>query len=57
MRNVMKKLSGKFRNRNWAVIALNAMAILAVVQNMNAGCLWIDHQPEIPDGARHFRRF
>lgn len=57
MRNVMKKLLQKIKNRNWAVIALNAMAVLAVVQNMNAGCFWIDHQPEIPDEARRFRRF
>ncbi len=57
MRKVIKGFSEKFKNRNWAVIALNAMAILAVVQNMNAGCLWIDHQPGIPDEARRFRRF
>ncbi len=57
MKKTVKNLLTKLKNRNWAVIALNAMALLTVIQNVNAGCGWIDHQPEIPEEAKRFRRF
>ncbi len=51
--NAFKKLKSK----NWAVLTLNVMALVMVVQNMNAGCFWIEHQPEVPEEARRFRKF
>ncbi|RKJ05646.1 cyclic lactone autoinducer peptide [bacterium D16-54] len=37
--------------------AFNALAILTVFQNVNSGCMWLDHQPEVPEEARRFKRF
>lgn len=51
--HVIKKLKSK----NWMITALNAMALVTVIQNVNAGCIWLDHQPEVPKEARRFRRF
>lgn len=57
MKKTMNLVLTKLRNRNWAVVALNAMALMVIVQNMNAGCGWVDHQPEVPKEARSFRKF
>ena len=57
MKKTVRNLLTKLKNRNWAVIALNAMALLTVIQNVNAGCGWIDHQPVIPEEAKRFKRF
>ena len=47
----------KIRSKNWMITALNAMAVLVVIQNVNAGCFWVDHQPEVQEEARRFRKF
>ena len=47
----------KLKSKNWMITALNAMALVAVIHNVNAGCFWVDHQPEVPKEARRFRRF
>lgn len=31
---------------------LNALALIAVVYNMNAVCMWLAYQPEIPESAK-----
>lgn len=31
---------------------LNALALIAVVYNMNAACMWLAYQPEIPESAK-----
>ena len=51
--NVLKKMG----NKNWTMVALNALAILTVFQNVNSGCMWLDHQPEVPEEAMAFKRF
>lgn len=51
------KLIKKLKSKNWMMAALNAMAMLTVIQNANAGCFWVDHQPEVPEEARRFRKF
>ncbi len=48
--NAFKKL----KNKNWAVLTLNALALFTVIQN---GCAWLEHQPEVPEEARRFRKF
>lgn len=53
IRSMVKKMKGK----NWTVLALNALAVMTVIQNMNSGCIWLDHQPEVPEEARRFRKF
>lgn len=31
---------------------LNALAIIAVVHNVNAACVWLIYQPEVPESAK-----
>lgn len=31
---------------------LNALAIIAVVHNVNAACIWLAYQPEVPETAK-----
>ncbi len=57
MRKWTDKLIKKLKSKNWMMAALNAMAVLTVIQNANAGCFWVDHQPEVPEEARRFRKF
>lgn len=57
MKKNINNVLAKLRSKNWAVVALNAMAVMVVIQNMNAGCVWVDHQPEVPEEARSFRKF
>ncbi len=48
---------GKLKSKNWALLALNAMALITVVQNVNSGCAWLNHQPQVPEEAKRFRKF
>lgn len=57
MRKMTCNMIKKLKSKNWMMLTLNAMALMAVVQNVNAGCFWVDHQPEVPEEARRFRRF
>ena len=57
MKKTKDHLLTKLKNRNWATTALNAMALMVIIQNMNSGCGWIDHQPEVPKEAQRFRKF
>lgn len=56
MRETMNKVWMKMKNQNWAILALNAMALLVVIQNVNATCAFIDHQPEVPEEAKRFKK-
>lgn len=53
----MRKLLDKLKKRNWTVIMMNALALMVVFQNVNAACVWIDHQPEVPEEAKRFKKF
>lgn len=57
MNNFMKEIAKKVKCQNWAIITMNALALIVVVQNVNAACVWIDHQPEVPEEAKSFRKF
>ncbi len=57
MRKTIHDSLMRLKNKNWFVLALNAMAVVTVIQNMNTGCAWLDHQPEIPKEAKRFRTF
>jgi cyclic lactone autoinducer peptide len=56
MKKLVSKISMKMKKKNWTVIAMNALALLAVVQNVNATCAWLDHQPEVPVEAQQFKK-
>lgn len=53
----MGKILKKIKTKNWALIAMNALAFMMVIQNVNAACVWVDHQPEVPEEAKSFRKF
>lgn len=53
----MKKVVKKLKMKNWTIIAFNALALMAVIQNVNATCFWMDHQPDVPEAARRFKKF
>lgn len=50
--NMVKKL----KKKNWVVIAMNAVALMVVIQNVNSVCIWIDGQPEVPEEAKRLKR-
>lgn len=52
----MSKVWAKLKKQNWAILALNAMALVMVIQNVNAACAFVDHQPEVPEEAQRFKK-
>lgn len=57
MRQKVHNMLTKLKSKNWTMYVLNAVAFVMVIQNMNTGCLWVDHQPEVPEEAKRFRKF
>ncbi|SET56671.1 cyclic lactone autoinducer peptide [Lacrimispora sphenoides] len=53
----MSKITKKLKSQNWTVFMMNALALLVVAQNVNAACAWLQHQPEVPEEAKRFRKF
>ncbi|WP_312442885.1 MULTISPECIES: cyclic lactone autoinducer peptide [Lachnospiraceae] len=53
----MSKITKKLKSQNWTVFMMNALALLVVTQNVNAACAWLQHQPEVPEEAKRFRKF
>lgn len=51
----MKLLKKLFSKANVGV-ALQVLAIIAVVQNVNAACTWLAYQPEVPASAKKFMK-
>lgn len=44
--------------KNWGegvMKALNALALLLVMQTANSACIWVAHQPEYPEEANKFK--
>lgn len=56
MREKFCKAMKKLKGQNWTVVALNAMALMVVIQNMNTTCAWLDHQPEVPEDALRYKK-
>lgn len=56
MRETMRKVLNKMKKQNWTILALNAMALVMVIQNVNTACAWVDHQPEVPEAAQRFKK-
>lgn len=53
----MKNLLSKLKSQKWSVLMLNALALMMVFQNVNVTCAWIEHQPEVPEEAKRFKKF
>lgn len=53
MKRIIKQLKGKY-----GVIGLMNLCALAVVfQSVSATCVWAQHQPEVPEAAKRFKKF
>lgn len=50
----MKKWYGKLRG---IVNLTNVFALVMVIYTANAACLWVHHQPTLPEEAKKFRKF
>lgn len=57
MYNIMSKIKGLLKNQKKTIMILNFLALIMMVQNVNATCGWLMHQPEVPDEAKNFRKF
>lgn len=57
MRKTIRNAMMKLKKQNWTMLALNAIALMIVIQNVNVACAWVDHQPEVPEEAKRFRAF
>ena len=53
----MSKITKNLKSQNLTVFMLNALALLVAAQNVNAACAWLQHQPEVPEEAKRFRKF
>lgn len=53
----MHKVKRLLRNQSKAIMLLNSLALIMVIQNVNATCGWLMHQPKVPDEAIKFRKF
>lgn len=53
MKNWLKKLQEK----NKMVGICNLLALAVMVYTANAACLWVIHQPKVPDEIRALRKF
>lgn len=51
----MRRLKKLFTKANVGV-ALNALALVAVIHNVNAACMWLAYQPEVPESAKKFMK-
>lgn len=53
----MKKAILKLQKKVNILGVLNALAFALMVGSVNATCLWIHHQPKVPDEAKKYRKF
>lgn len=53
MRNWLKQIKCKDGFTKFA----NVLAMAMVIYTANAACMWLHHQPEVPDDVRKFRKF
>lgn len=53
----MKKWLKELQKKRSLINVVNMAAIAMVIYTANATCLWTQHQPEMPEAARKFRKF
>ncbi len=55
----MKKLTEMLKKTGAAKImgVMNLAALAMVVYTANAACLWLHHQPKVPEDVKAFRKF
>lgn len=52
MKNIWKKLTGA---KVWGTV--NMLALATLIYTANTTCLWVHHQPKVPEGLEKFRKF
>lgn len=52
----MKKWFKQFNAKCYAINKTNMLALSMVSYTVNATCLWVHHQPKVPEEALKFRK-
>ncbi len=53
----MKRIMNSLRGKMSVVKAMNLCALLVAAYTINVTCLWVHHQPEVPEDAKMLRKF
>lgn len=51
----MKKMIKMFMMGGVALVNMCAMTMM--ISSVNSACIWLHHQPEVPEEAKSFRKF
>jgi len=38
-------------------LALNSLALIFTIQSVNSTCFWFQHQPELPEAAKKYKKY
>mgnify|MGYP004452572303 FL=1 len=52
MKNIWKKLTGAK-----VLGTVNMLALATLIYTANTACMWVHHQPKVPEGLEKFRKF
>lgn len=53
----MKKMINLLKSKYGMIGVMNLCALAVVFQSVSATCLWAQHQPEVPEAAKRFKKF
>ncbi|NLL80377.1 MAG: cyclic lactone autoinducer peptide [Clostridiales bacterium] len=53
----MKNLVKKLRTRYNGIQLCNLLALGLIFYTANSACMWVIHQPKMPENAKKFRKF
>lgn len=53
----MKKNLQQLKNRYNIISIANLFAFAVMVSSVNSACMWIHHQPKVPEEAKKYRKF
>jgi len=53
----MKKLVNVLKSKYGVVSLMNLCALVAVVQTVSTPCVWVQHQPKVPEAAQKYKKF
>ena len=50
----MNKLKNMFLTKGLTIVA--SIALMVTMSNVNSNCIWLSHQPKLPEGADKLRK-
>lgn len=53
----MKKMVHELQTKCSVINLVNLCAFALMVSSVNAACIWIHHQPKVPEEAKKYRKF